>query len=132
VGLTHARRGNTTGAARLLRRAADRIEPYSAAGPHGVPVVGLAAWARSAADTIERGDGDVPEEALTPTLIDGPVLKLLRWQESGAVWRVVSSTDSDVVVSLLTCTAGEEVERVRSADPALRAFLGDRLSSELD
>jgi hypothetical protein len=35
-------------------------------------------------------------------------------------------------VSLLTCTAGEEVERVRSADPALRAFLGDRLSSELD
>ena len=125
VGLTHARRGNTTGAARLLRRAADRIEPYAATNPHGVPVADLVAWARKSADTIP---GDVP----TPALIDGPVLKLLRWEESGAMWRVVSSTDSEVVVSLLTCTAGEEVERVRSADPALRAFLGDRLSSELD
>jgi len=125
VGLTHARRGNTTGAARLLRRAADRIEPYAAAAPHGVPVTGLVAWARNSADTIP---GEVP----TPALIDGPVLKLLRWEESGAVWRVVSSGDAEVVVSLLTCTAGEEVERVRSADPALRAFLGDRLSSELD
>jgi uncharacterized protein len=125
VGLTHARRGNTTGAARLLRRAADRIEPYAVASPHGVPVAGLVAWARDAADTVP---GEVP----TPTLIDGPVLKLLRWEDSGAVWRVVSRTDSEVVVSLLTCTAGEEIERVRSADPALRAYLGDRLSSELD
>src|SRR5438034_10014734 len=54
VGITHARRGNTVGAPRLLRRAADRIEPYATRPPHGIAVRELTAWARALADRIER------------------------------------------------------------------------------
>jgi hypothetical protein len=70
VGLTHARRGNIAGASRLLHRAADRIEAYAAAPPHGVPVAGLTAWARATAELIGRGGGPLSDEALTPVLID--------------------------------------------------------------
>jgi hypothetical protein len=53
VGLTHARRGNAAGAARLLERAALRIAAYRDAPPHGVDVAGLVAF-------VHRGDGGVP------------------------------------------------------------------------
>jgi len=56
VGITHAQRGNTVGAARLLRRAADRISPWRADPPHGIDVNGLISWAVSTADGIEAGD----------------------------------------------------------------------------
>jgi uncharacterized protein len=46
VGLTHAERGNTTGASALLRRSADRIEEYAGSAPHGIPAGALARWAR--------------------------------------------------------------------------------------
>jgi len=68
VGVTHARRGNDVGAVRLLTRAADRIEPYATAAPHGIPVAALTAWARSLAERIGRHDGEVPEELLAPRL----------------------------------------------------------------
>ena len=67
VGVTHARRGNRTGAARLLTRAADRIEPYAAAAPHGVAVTRLTAWARATADGVTRG-ADLPADAPAPRL----------------------------------------------------------------
>ncbi|MER7006800.1 DUF309 domain-containing protein [Dactylosporangium sp. NPDC000555] len=44
VGLTHARRGNAAGAARLLARAALRIEAYRDDPPHGIDVDGLVAF----------------------------------------------------------------------------------------
>lgn len=44
VGITHAGRGNRAGAARLVRRGADRIGPYAADPPHGVDVPGVLAW----------------------------------------------------------------------------------------
>jgi hypothetical protein len=53
VGLTHRARGNAVGAARLLRRGADRVEPYAAAPPHGIDVTGLVATARRLADDPE-------------------------------------------------------------------------------
>jgi hypothetical protein len=62
--------------------------------------------------------------------IDRPVETLRRWQDSGAVWRVVTRTPSTVVVALLTCSAGEEVDRITSTDPELIAFVGTRLTSE--
>ncbi|GID93168.1 DUF309 domain-containing protein [Amorphoplanes digitatis] len=62
VGLTHARRGNTTGAARLLLRAADRIEPYAATPPYGVRVAALTAWARALAG------GGPGEDVAAPSL----------------------------------------------------------------
>lgn len=69
VGLTHARRGNTEGAARLLRRAADRIDAYAATPPHGVPVADLAAWARTTAELIGRSGEPLSGQALTPALL---------------------------------------------------------------
>jgi uncharacterized protein len=56
VGITHAQRGNTVGAARLLRRAADRISPWRADPPHGIDVSGLISWALSTAERIEAGE----------------------------------------------------------------------------
>jgi predicted metal-dependent hydrolase len=54
VGLTHAERGNTTGASALLLRSADRIEEYAGSAPHGIPAGALATWAREKA----RGDAE--------------------------------------------------------------------------
>lgn len=44
VGITHAQRGNATGAARLLDRGAGRLHRYAADPPHGVDVPGVLAW----------------------------------------------------------------------------------------
>ena len=66
VGLTHARRGNATGAVTLLRRGAARISPYAGTDPHGVPVAQVAAAVGTLADDIERdGLGTVPADALS-------------------------------------------------------------------
>ena len=51
VGMTHALRGNTRGAATLLERGADNIAPCAAGRPHGIDVAGLAAWARDLASS---------------------------------------------------------------------------------
>ncbi|MGY1605076.1 DUF309 domain-containing protein [Geodermatophilus sp. SYSU D00815] len=45
VGLTHAARGNATGAATLIERGAGNIAPYAADAPHGVAVADLVRWA---------------------------------------------------------------------------------------
>jgi hypothetical protein len=44
---------------------------------------------------------------------------LRRWEESGATWRVVVRTPDSVEIALLTCDAGEEVDRVRTSDAAV-------------
>ncbi|MBV9161437.1 MAG: DUF309 domain-containing protein [Pseudonocardiales bacterium] len=54
VGLTHVQRGNLRGAVTLLRRGADRMDPYTAEPPHGLDVAGLIGHARSLATRIER------------------------------------------------------------------------------
>jgi len=56
VGLTHARRGNATGAARLLLRSADRLAGYADTAPHDIAVTGLIGWARESAARITDGD----------------------------------------------------------------------------
>ena len=60
VGLTHAQRGNLVGAARLLRRGANRIEPWEAQPPHQIDVAGLMTWAASTADRLEASQSDPP------------------------------------------------------------------------
>lgn len=52
VGLTHVRRGNATGAARLLERGAERVAGYIDDPPHGVDTAGLVAWARDLSERI--------------------------------------------------------------------------------
>jgi hypothetical protein len=70
VGLTHVQRGNPKGAATLLRRGADRIDPYAAEPPHGLDVAGLAHHARSLAHRIEcDGLGAVSSVDLRPRLL---------------------------------------------------------------
>ena len=46
VAVTHARRGNGVGAARLVERAAGRLRPYRDAPPYGIDVAGLLDWCR--------------------------------------------------------------------------------------
>jgi hypothetical protein len=50
VGLTHAARGNHTGAMSLLRRGAGNIEPYAGESPYGIDIAGLVGWATRVAD----------------------------------------------------------------------------------
>ncbi len=82
VGLTHARRGNTSGAAALLRRGASHVARFTSAGDAGPSPQGttaaasgvdpalldpqrVAAQAASLAQRIERdGLGDLPEADL--------------------------------------------------------------------
>ena len=69
VGLTHAHRGNATGAARLLLRAARRIEAYAGRDPYGVPVAELARWTGALARRIEdEGLESLNPARLTPRL----------------------------------------------------------------
>jgi len=72
---------------------------------------------------------DVP---VPPGAADGSptsVQILHRWQESGAIWKVVSRTASRLEISLITCDGGEEMQRLSSADPELIAFVGTRSGS---
>ena len=58
VGLTHLQRGNPVGAARLLRRGADRLEEHLRAGgaaTYDVDVARTVASARARADAVEAG-----------------------------------------------------------------------------
>lgn len=58
------------------------------------------------------------------------VAELQRWEDAGAVWRVIGRTADSVTVALLRCDAGEEAGRFTSDDAQLLAFIGDRDSSE--
>jgi hypothetical protein len=49
--------------------------------------------------------------------------RLRRWEDAGALWRVVARGPDDVEIALLTCDAGEVVDRFRSADPELLALI---------
>ena len=56
--------------------------------------------------------------------------RLRRWEQSGAIWQVLRRTAGGVEVALLTCDAGEQVGRVRSAEADLIAWIGDRDRSD--
>lgn len=58
VGLTHLQRGNPVGAARLLRRGAERLTEHAGAA-YDVDVPAVVRQALAAADAVEQG-GDVP------------------------------------------------------------------------
>jgi len=64
VGLTHAARGNSRGAAALLRRGAGAIAPYRDRPPHGLDVAGLVRWSTDLADGLDAGQVDAPPPRL--------------------------------------------------------------------
>jgi len=57
---------------------------------------------------------------------------LLRWQDSGGLWRVESRTSDGLAITLLTCTGAEEMARLVTTDPDILAFVGRRWSSQDD
>ena len=57
------------------------------------------------------------------------VAELQRWEDSGAVWSVVSRKHDRVTVALLRCDGGEEVDRFTSDDPRCSTYIGERFSS---
>jgi hypothetical protein len=61
---------------------------------------------------------------------DNVIDVLDRWTDSGAIWRVDTRTSTSVTISMHRCDGGEEVERLRTTDPAVIDWLGDRTSSE--
>ncbi|WP_328612485.1 DUF309 domain-containing protein [Amycolatopsis sp. NBC_00355] len=66
VGLTHAARGNTSGAASLLERGAANIEPFRSEPPYEIDVAGLQRWAR---DLVEEAKQRVRVEPVPPRLM---------------------------------------------------------------
>jgi hypothetical protein len=52
---------------------------------------------------------------------------LRRWEDSGGTWRVVVRVPDRLVVELLTCDAGEVMDRLVAAPPddALAAYVGE-------
>ncbi len=73
VGLTHAQRGNSSGAVTLLRRGADRIRPYGESAPPaaaGVDVARVVRETEQLAERIERlGLAGLPASDLRPRLL---------------------------------------------------------------
>jgi hypothetical protein len=65
------------------------------------------------------------------TTADDPLEALRRWEDSGAVWRLLSRRGDVVEVALLTCSAGEEVGRITTSDPRVLEFIGTRTASDL-
>ena len=55
---------------------------------------------------------------------------LLRWESSGGTWAVLRRSPADLTISLRTCTAGEEVERLTSDDADVVAHVADRARSD--
>jgi hypothetical protein len=56
--------------------------------------------------------------------------RLRRWEESGATWRVLVRTPDSVEIALLSCDAGEEMDRLRTADPAVLDHVDARQQDE--
>jgi hypothetical protein len=68
------------------------------------------------------------------TEAEGALAQLRRWEASGAHWRVLrgpTPPGGELEIALLSCDAGEEMGRLRSADPDLLGHVGDR-ASDLD
>lgn len=61
VGITHVQRGNPTGAATLLRRAAGRLRPIELPAPYGIDVAGLIDRAQVLADDLDGGRDIAPD-----------------------------------------------------------------------
>ncbi|MFF5986255.1 DUF309 domain-containing protein [Prauserella flavalba] len=68
VGITHAARGNPTGAASLLTRGAGNIEPFTRRRPHGIDVEGLCQWARTLAESLREQVAAPDASTIAPRL----------------------------------------------------------------
>lgn len=58
-----------------------------------------------------------------------PVDVLRRWESSGGHWRVLSRSDTSVVLGLFSCDGGEEMHRHTAASAELDTLLAGRTRS---
>jgi hypothetical protein len=56
---------------------------------------------------------------------------LRRWEDSGALWRVVYRRPGGITVGLYECTGGTEVGRIDSDDPDLLRYIGNRSAGDV-
>ena len=49
--------------------------------------------------------------------------RLVRWETNGATWQLISVYEGVATVSLRRCDGGEELEKLRSAEPDLVAYV---------
>jgi len=52
--------------------------------------------------------------------------RLLRWETAGATWELVSVHEGTAIVSMCRCDGGEELERMRSDEADLIAYVTAR------
>lgn len=69
VGVTHAARGNFTGAASLLTRGAESIAPFASEAPHGIDVTGLRDWAHTLASGMPARTEPPDASTIAPRLL---------------------------------------------------------------
>ena len=55
---------------------------------------------------------------------------LCRWESAGGHWLVLSRRPAGLIVSLLRCDGGEEMQRIASVDPAFEAYMAAHCSPE--
>jgi len=53
----------------------------------------------------------------------GQLESLLRWQEAGGTWEVLTRSESSVTVALCRCDGGEVVDRVELSEPDAVAYV---------
>jgi hypothetical protein len=70
--------------------------------------------------------GAAARDSPEPRSGDDLVETLRRWEDFGAVWRVLQRDASQVTIGLFRCDAGEEVGRLVSGAPELMSFLERR------
>jgi hypothetical protein len=63
---------------------------------------------------------------------DSVIAQLRRWEDSGGAWRVTLRTPQRLELELLTCDAGEVMQRLTAAPPsaALEEHLSGRNASD--
>jgi hypothetical protein len=68
VGLTHAKRGNRTGAVSVVSRGRDAVAGYAEAPPYGIDVAGLVVWADQLLELLADAVRDPAADLPLPTL----------------------------------------------------------------
>lgn len=56
--------------------------------------------------------------------------RIQRWEDAGAVWRVLARRSGSLTVALCQCDGGQEVGRFTTREPDALAFVGQRDSNE--
>jgi hypothetical protein len=56
-------------------------------------------------------------------MVTSDLEKLRRWETAGGTWRWETQRGDTVTIALCRCDGGEEVDRLVSAEPALREYV---------